>query len=226
LNVASSSLEHVSIRNRCKDFYVDACNYHVYIISKLNDDITKLHPQLKTCKDEYDFFARVAYIIGRHPSIKDRLGFHEEAKDTKSHNAPNFIKEKEKAPMVSISHSSHDIKNHAYLYAHVNNALCIVHHDACVYHAMPAMRHGVVYSLYAMTTSLVLHMLMVDLGAALMLFLMRLSIAMHLMVLLCYFVHLMFHMCYIAKMIELLLPMWEHNARRVRLAFGAKILCN
>ena len=49
LNVASSSLEHVSIRNRCKDFYVDACNYHVYIISKLNDDIHKLHAQLTTC---------------------------------------------------------------------------------------------------------------------------------------------------------------------------------
>jgi hypothetical protein len=52
LNVASASLEHVSICNRCKDFDIDACNDHISMISKLNDDIAKLHAQLKTCKDE------------------------------------------------------------------------------------------------------------------------------------------------------------------------------
>jgi capsule polysaccharide export protein KpsE/RkpR len=52
LNVASSSLEHVSICNRCKDFGIDACNDHVSMISMLNDDIAKLHAQLKTYKDE------------------------------------------------------------------------------------------------------------------------------------------------------------------------------
>jgi hypothetical protein len=94
-------------------------------------------------------FVRFAYIIGRHPSIKDRLCFHGGARDIKSHKAPNFIKEK-KAHMASISQSSYDIKNHAYLYVHVKNASRNVHHDACVYHAM---RHDIVYSLYAMTTS-------------------------------------------------------------------------
>jgi hypothetical protein len=38
LSVASSSLEHVSISNRCKDFKIDACNDHVSTISKLNND--------------------------------------------------------------------------------------------------------------------------------------------------------------------------------------------
>jgi hypothetical protein len=35
LNNASSSLEHVSICNRCKDFDVDACNNHVSTIAKV-----------------------------------------------------------------------------------------------------------------------------------------------------------------------------------------------
>jgi hypothetical protein len=34
-NVVSSSLEHVSICTRCKDFDFDACNYHVSTITKL-----------------------------------------------------------------------------------------------------------------------------------------------------------------------------------------------
>jgi hypothetical protein len=46
LNVSSSSLEHVSICNRCKDFDIDACIDHASTISKLNDDIAKLHAQL------------------------------------------------------------------------------------------------------------------------------------------------------------------------------------
>jgi hypothetical protein len=61
LNVASSCVEHVVICNICKDVNIDAC----------------LNTQLKTCKDNYEKlkFARDAYTIGRHPSIKDGLGF-------------------------------------------------------------------------------------------------------------------------------------------------------
>jgi hypothetical protein len=82
LNVSSSSLEHVSIFNGCKDIDVDA----------YNDDISKLHAQLKICKDKCDKnkFARDAYTIGRHPSIKNGLGFQKGTKDTKSQKAPNF----------------------------------------------------------------------------------------------------------------------------------------
>jgi hypothetical protein len=77
VNVTSSSVEHVSICNRCKIFDSDACNAHSSIILKLNNDIASLNAQLKTCKNENDKikFARDAYTIGRHPSIKDRLGF-------------------------------------------------------------------------------------------------------------------------------------------------------
>jgi hypothetical protein len=151
LSVASSSLEHVSICNRCKDFDIDACNDHVSTISKLTNDIAKLHVQLKICKDKCENikFARVSYTIGRYPSIKDGLGFHGGAKDIKSHKVHNFIKEKGMAPMASSSHSSHDRKNYAY---GSHNAY-IIHHDACFDDAMPAMRHDVVYSSHAMIAS-------------------------------------------------------------------------
>jgi hypothetical protein len=77
VNFASSSVEHVGICNRCKDFNIDACNEHASTILKLNNDVASLNCQLKTCKDNYEKlkFARNAYTIGRHPSIKDELGF-------------------------------------------------------------------------------------------------------------------------------------------------------
>jgi hypothetical protein len=52
LDIASSSMEYVSICNRCKDFDVDACNNHVSTIYKLNDEIANLNAKLKTCKTE------------------------------------------------------------------------------------------------------------------------------------------------------------------------------
>jgi hypothetical protein len=69
----SSCVEHVSICNRCKDFDVDACNEHIISITNLNDEVATLNAQLKTCKNDFDKlkFARDAYTIGRHPSIKD-----------------------------------------------------------------------------------------------------------------------------------------------------------
>jgi hypothetical protein len=79
-NSASSSIEHVVICNRCKDFDIDACNDHASTIVKLNNDVASLNAQFKTCKDSYEKlkFARDAYTIGRHPSIKDGLGFQKE----------------------------------------------------------------------------------------------------------------------------------------------------
>jgi hypothetical protein len=69
VNVASSTMEHVVICNRCKDFDIDACNKHASTILNLNNDVASLNAQLKTCKDDYEKlkFARDAYTIGRHP---------------------------------------------------------------------------------------------------------------------------------------------------------------
>src|SRR5688572_4161488 len=116
LEVASKSnscVEHVEICTRCKDFDVDACSDHLVSISKLTEELTSLNAQLKTSKNEFDKlkFARDAYTIGRHPSIKDGLGFKREAKNLTSHKAPIPAKEKGKAPMATSAK-----KNHAFLY--------------------------------------------------------------------------------------------------------------
>jgi hypothetical protein len=113
VNIASSSVEHVVICNRCKDFNIDACNEYASTILKLNDDVASLNAQLNTCKDNYEKlkFARVVYTIGRHPSIKYGLGFQKETKNLTSQKYSNLNKEKGKAPMAISSK-----KNHAYLY--------------------------------------------------------------------------------------------------------------
>jgi hypothetical protein len=134
-NESSSCVDHVSICNRCKDFNVDACNEHLIAITKLSDEVASLNAQLKTCKNDFDKlkFARDAYTIGRHPSIKGGLGFRKETKNLTSQKASVLNKEKGKAPMASSSK-----KCHAYIYdrkfsrnAHYNRS-----YDAFNSHAM------------------------------------------------------------------------------------------
>jgi hypothetical protein len=113
LEESSSCVEHVVICNRCKDFDVDACNEHIVSITKLRNEVASPNAQLKTCKDDFNKlkFARNAYTIGRHPSIKDGLGFRKETKNLTSQKAPVLNKEKGKACMASSSQ-----KCHAYIY--------------------------------------------------------------------------------------------------------------
>jgi hypothetical protein len=109
----NSCVEHVSICNICKDFDVDACNEHLISITKLNDEVASFNAQLKTCKNDFDKlkFARDAYIVGRHPSIKDVLGFQRKTKNLTSQKTPILTKEKGKAPMASSPQ-----RNHAFIY--------------------------------------------------------------------------------------------------------------
>jgi hypothetical protein len=134
VNATSSCVEHVVICNRCKNVDFDE---HVATIAKLNNDVASLNDQLKTYKDDYEKlkFSRDAYIFGRHPSIKDGLGFRKETKNLTSQRTSNLNKGKGKAPMASSSYSIHDQKNHAYLYAHVKK---VSHHDKSYnYAALP-----------------------------------------------------------------------------------------
>jgi hypothetical protein len=112
-NATSPCVEHVVICNRCKDFDVNACDEHVTSIAKLNNEVASLNAQVKTCKDDYDKlkFARDAYTVGRHPSIKDGLGFRKETKNLTSPKTSVLNKEKGEAPMASSSQN-----NHAYIY--------------------------------------------------------------------------------------------------------------
>jgi hypothetical protein len=72
VNFASSSVEHVVICNRCKDFNIDVCNEHASTILKLNNDVASLNAQLKTCKDNYEKlkFARDAYTMVDTPLLR------------------------------------------------------------------------------------------------------------------------------------------------------------
>jgi hypothetical protein len=98
-------------------------------------------------------FARDAYTIGRHPSIKDGLGFQKGTKNLISQRTSNLIKDKGKAPLASSSHSFHNKKNHAYLYAHVKNASNVSHHDSCYDHAVLLICHDIVFDSHAMFAS-------------------------------------------------------------------------
>jgi hypothetical protein len=124
----SCSIEHVSICAKCRHHDFNACSNHASTVAKLNDEIAQFNIQLKNCKNEVEKvkFARDAFTIGRHPSIKDGLGFQKGTKNTKNQMVLNFTKEKGKESMASSLHSVHEKKNHAYLYSHVKNAS----HDA------------------------------------------------------------------------------------------------
>jgi hypothetical protein len=113
VNKSGSCVEHVVICNRCEDFNVGAYNEHIASITKLSDEVASLNAQLKTCKIDFDKlkFATDAYTIGRHPSIKDGLGFRKETKNLTSQKAPILNKKKGKAPMANSSQ-----RNHAFIY--------------------------------------------------------------------------------------------------------------
>jgi hypothetical protein len=146
--VASSCVEHVVICNRCKDFNIDACNEHVSIILNLNNDVASLIARLKTCKDNYEKlkFARDAYTIGRHPSIKYGLGFLKGTKNLISQRTSNLNKEKEKAPIASSSK-----ENHAYLYD--KRVTSIAHHDRCHNYVVSPICHDDTFNYHAMFAS-------------------------------------------------------------------------
>jgi hypothetical protein len=141
VNATSSSVEHVVICNRCKDFDIDACEEHLTSITKLNDEVASLNAQLKTYKVDFDKlkFARDVYTVGRHPSIKDGFGFQKETKNLISQRTPILNKEKGKAPMASSS-----LKNHAYIYdwklsRNAYNDRCCDHAVLPSYHTSHAM---------------------------------------------------------------------------------------
>jgi hypothetical protein len=141
VNVTSSYVEHVVICNRCKDFDVDACNVHASTIAQLNNDVASLNAQLKTCKDSYEKlkFARDAYTIGRHPSIKDGLGFQKETKNVTSHRTSNLNKEKWKASMASSSQKNHVYLNDKKFTSRAHNDRCCNKIVSHVYHDSHAM---------------------------------------------------------------------------------------
>jgi hypothetical protein len=102
---STSTVEHVSICTRCRDVNVKAIDDHIAMIKQQNDHIAKLTAKINEhgLENEKFKFARSMLYNGRHPGIKDDIGF-QQGSNVKL-NAPtrlsNFVKCK--APMVQDS---------------------------------------------------------------------------------------------------------------------------
>jgi hypothetical protein len=205
VSVSSYSVEHVSICNRCKDFDIDACNAHASTILKFNNDVANLNAQLKICKSDYEKlkFARDAYTNGRHPSIKDGLGFQKGTKNLTSQRTSNLNKEKERLLwlVALILHMTKRTMPISMLMLRMFLVLLIMigviimlfylYVMMLLLIPMPCLHH----------LALLMLMVGIDLGAMfIMLLLMRLE--MHQMDQPCFIKHMMLHLFFCAKMIN------------------------
>jgi hypothetical protein len=99
---STSTIDHVSIFTRCRDVNVDALNDHLVLIKQQNDHIATLTAKINEheIKNEKFKFARSMFYSGRHPGIKDGIGF-QQGSNVKL-NAPKKLSSfvKGKAPMA------------------------------------------------------------------------------------------------------------------------------
>jgi hypothetical protein len=101
----TSTVEHVTIRTRCRDVDIDAMNDQLAIIKEQNDHIAKLTAKITEheLENENFKFARSMLYNGRRPGIKDSIGFQQGSQSNMKLNVhknrlSNFVKGK--APMV------------------------------------------------------------------------------------------------------------------------------
>jgi hypothetical protein len=76
-HIPTSTVEHVTIFNRCRDVDVNVMNDHLAIIKEQNDHMAKLDAKIAEheLENEKFKFARCMLYNGRRPSIKDGIGF-------------------------------------------------------------------------------------------------------------------------------------------------------
>jgi prefoldin subunit 5 len=75
---STSTVEHVSICTRCRDVNVEAMDDHLAMIKQQNDHIAKLTAKIAEHElenEKFKKFARSMLYNGRHPGIKDGIGF-------------------------------------------------------------------------------------------------------------------------------------------------------
>jgi 3D (Asp-Asp-Asp) domain-containing protein len=135
---STSNVDHVTICTRCRDTNVDAIHDHLALIKEQNDHIAQLTAKINEheIENENFKFARSMLYNGRHPDIKDVIGF-QQGSNIKI-NAPkrlsNFVKGK--APMAQDNEGyilypagypehkirrihakkSHSVSHHAFMY--------------------------------------------------------------------------------------------------------------
>jgi hypothetical protein len=95
---STSTVDHVSICTKCRDINVDAIHDHLALIKQQNNHIVQLTSKINEheIENENFKFARSMLYNGRHPDIKDGIGFQQE--NNFKLNAPkrlsNFVKGK------------------------------------------------------------------------------------------------------------------------------------
>jgi hypothetical protein len=74
---STSTVSHVSICTRCRDINIDAIHDHIVMIKQQNNHIAKLDAKIAEheLENENFKFARSMLYNGRHPGIKDGIGF-------------------------------------------------------------------------------------------------------------------------------------------------------
>jgi hypothetical protein len=136
---STSTTEHVTICTRCRDVDVDAIHDHLSMIKQQNDHIAKLDAKIAEheLENENFKFARSMLYNGRHPGIKDGIGF-QQGGNVKLNVPPkklsNFVKGKTPMPQDNEgyilypagypedkirkihSRKSHPGPNHAFIY--------------------------------------------------------------------------------------------------------------
>jgi prefoldin subunit 5 len=72
-----STVDHVTICTRCRDVNVEAIHDHLALIEQQNDHIAQLTAKINEhgIENEKFKFARSMLYSGRHPDIKDGIGF-------------------------------------------------------------------------------------------------------------------------------------------------------
>jgi hypothetical protein len=100
-HIPTSTIEHVTICTRCRD----AMNDHLAMIKEQNDHIAKLNAKIAEheLENENFKFAHSMLYNGRHPGIKDGIGFQHGSQNNVKLNAHRnkiSIFVKGKAPMV------------------------------------------------------------------------------------------------------------------------------
>jgi hypothetical protein len=91
---STSTVEHVTICSRCKDVNVDAIYDHLTMIKEQNDHIAKLNAKIADheLENEKFKFAQSMLYNGRHPGIKDGIGFQQGSQSNTKLNSPrNYL---------------------------------------------------------------------------------------------------------------------------------------
>jgi hypothetical protein len=87
---STSTIEHVTIRTRCRDVNVEAIDDHLAMIKEQNDQIAKLNAKIAEHEQENENFKFAISMLynGRCPGIKDGIGFQQGSQSNTKLDAP------------------------------------------------------------------------------------------------------------------------------------------